>query len=151
MKDDKQISEEVLKLLLPKVQEAIKGSIEGDLAEKIPSLKNDLQNELWDKAVAEIGKRLNLPKELIEKLQQIDDIVKKEKELLDKALEELVAKVDAFKDKLKGVDLYKTVTMTYDELQKIKVKSATSWGIVTFFLGFFSGIVSLVFWLGLVK
>ena len=134
-------------VLKPKIEETIKAVIDGNLAEKLPSLKAAMQNEIWDKAVAEIGKQMNIPADVIKRLQQIDDIVRNNKDGIEKALAGLMEKVEAFKDRLKGIDLTKTVTMSYAELQKEKAKASVYWAIASFALGVLSGIVTCIYWL----
>jgi len=142
MGTDKEQAESIIKMLLPKVQESITAMVEGKFSEKLPELKSAMQNELWDKAVEEIGKRMNLPADLIAKLQTIDDLVKSQESQIGLSLEKLISDVEAFKDRLKGVDLNKTITMSYKELQTVRIKSALSWALISFALGFFAGIVS---------
>ena len=125
--------DKVIEMLLPKVQTTLTALVEGKLNEKIASLKESMANELWDKAVAEIGKRLNIPEDIIRSLQTIDDIVKSNKDMVDNTIATMIADVEAFKDRLKGVDLNETITMSYGDLQKVRRKAATSWATIAFF------------------
>lgn len=141
-KDD--IAKNVIDTLLPKVETTMKAIIDGDLATKLPQLRDAMKSELWDSAVAEIGRQLKIPAEIVRKLQSIDDVVKTNKDGVEKTLQEMIERVEAFKDRLKGIDLTKTVTMSYKELQNERVKSGLSWGIITFLLGFLAGIVFII-------
>jgi len=137
-------TEAVINMLLPRVQQTINAVVDGKLKEELPLLRVAMQNELWDKAVAEIGKRLNLPVDTIEKLQQIDDLVKGNKDSIEAFVTDMVTTVEGLKVRLKDVDLNKTVTMSYGELQKEKVKSGISWGAICFALGFAAGALALL-------
>ena len=150
MTDDKDLVNKTIEMLLPKVQETVQAIVEGNLSEKLPTLKTAMQNELWDKAVEEIATRLNLPADVITKLQGLDDLVNANKEGIAKTIEDLIAKVEGFKDRLKGIDLAKTVTMSYAELQKEKVKASVWWSIAFFFVGFCSGVMWLIYYLKLI-
>jgi len=129
---------------MPKIQETIKAVVNGNLEEKLPSLKEAMSNELWDKAVAEIGRAMKLPPELINKLQTLDDLVRQNELNVSSKLGEMITMVEAFRDRLKGVDLNATITMSYGDLQKAKVRNAIAWSSISFALGFFSGIVTLL-------
>lgn len=137
--------EKVIEMLMPKVQTTLTALVEGKLNEKIASLKTAMADELWDKACAEIGKRLNIPEDIIRSLQTIDDIVKSNKDMVDNTIATMIADVEAFKDRLKGVDLNETITMSYGDLQKVRRKAATSWATIAFFLGFFIGVAGKLF------
>jgi len=134
----------VIELLLPKVKKAIKDVLSDSIAEKIPSLKDTIENSLWDKTVAELGRQLSIPPEIVKKLQKIDDIVREVKSNSENTINELSTRIEQFKERLKDVDLNKTVTMSYKELQDTIGKSSKNWGIVSFLLGFASGIVTVL-------
>lgn len=142
--EKEEIAKNVVETLIPKVESTIKALIDGDFTTKLPQLKEALQHELWDKACEEIGKQMKIPAEIIHKLQIIDDVVKANKDGVEKTLKDMIEKVESFKDRLKGIDLTKTVTMSYKELQNERVKSGLSWGLLTFILGFLAGIVFII-------
>lgn len=137
-------TKEVIALLLPKIQETVKAVVDGNLESKLPSLKEAMSNDLWDKAVAEIGRVMKLPPELINKLQTLDDLVRQNELNVSSKLGEMITMVEAFKDRLKGIDLNQTITMSYGDLQKVRTRSAMAWSAISFALGFFSGIVTLL-------
>ena len=125
----------IIALLLPKIQATISAAVDGKLATEIMSLKDAMSHELWDKTAAEIGKTMKLPESIIKQLTTIDDIVNANKELVDSSILKMVSDIEAFKDRLKGVDLNATITMSYRELMKVRIKAGVSWGTVLFFLG----------------
>ena len=142
--DEEKLSKEAINLLLPKVKNAIKDVVEDKVGGKIPDLKASIASELWDKAVAEIGKTMKLPPEIIAKLQTIDDLVTTNKASVEGKIEEMIKRVSEFENRLKGVDLNETVTMSYRQLQDEKRQSAKSWGVICWIAGFLAGLVTFI-------
>lgn len=141
-------AQQVIELLLPQVREFLKSFSEGKISEAIQKALPALESGLWDKAVAEIGSQMNLPAQLIANLQTVDDQLLALKSKVDATKNEvegvitqMISKVEDFKDRLKGVDLNQTVTMSYGKLKMEKIKCAAAWATITFFLGVLAGIV----------
>ena len=133
--------DQIIALLLPRIQATVSAAVKGKLADEMMSLKDTMSHELWDKVAAEIGKQMNIPEDIIKKLQSIDDIVTENKEIVDSTIKNMITTVEEFKDRLKNVDLNATLTMSYGELRKIRIKAAMSWATISFFLGLFIGFV----------
>lgn len=143
---DKLDAGKIAELLLPKVESAMKSLIDGTFEKKIPQLRTALLSELWDKSVAKLGEVAGLPAGIITQLQQFDDIVKGKSGDLDK----LMKVIDDYKDKLKGIDVHKTVVMTYEQLQAEKRKAGRSWLVTGLLIGFLGGIVTALKLLGII-
>lgn len=124
--------------LMPKINNAIASAVDGALAQKLAVLKDTLSNDLWDKAVAMIGKQVGLPTEIIREMQNWDDLVKSNKDKFDGVINQLTEKVLNFQGLLEGVDRNRTITLNYDELQG-KMAKASKWSLVVgYAIGFFS-------------
>lgn len=139
-----EVSKEVINKLMPQVNEAINVSIDGKIGELTNLLENKVSSKVFDHVITEIASRLNLPKEIIEGLTNIVSKVKDNEDIINN-LTNVVAK---FKESIKEEDLNKTITMSYWDLIKEKVKSAFYWGISGFLVGILSGIVlAFKFWM----
>ena len=138
------LSKEVLAKLLPQVNDAVNDAIDGKLGDLTNLLENKIFTKVWKHTVDEIANRLNLPKEIVDGLTNISTKVKDSEDLINN----LTNVVAQFKESIKEEDLNKTITMSYWDLIKEKVKSAFYWGVSGFLVGILSGIVIAVkFWM----
>jgi len=119
------------------VKKSLNAEIDRNFTEKLPAVKTDLQTDMAN----EIGKQLKLPAEIIKNLQTIDADVKARGDKVNKDITDLTAKVDVYKERMKFVDLTKTVTMSYDELQSKLTKYSIIFGLVGALTGFLFGLV----------
>ena len=135
---EKADTENIIKVLIPKVEESIKALIDGTFKKKLPQIRDTLSSELWDKAVEQIGLVTGLPPAIIGQLQHFDDVVKGKSSELD----QLMKTLQEFGDRLKGIDVHKTVVMSYAQLQTEKRKAGRAWFIVGILIGFLGGVVA---------
>ena len=142
-------ADEIYKDLLPKIEQGIKIALNGEVIKLTSLLENKVFEKVWDRAVVEIGKQLNLPKEIVEGLQGLNDKVNTTSSYVDETISNLTELVTKFKETIKEEDLNKTVTMTVKDLIKEKAKSALYWFSSGITIGLLAGIVlAFKFWIG---
>jgi len=129
----------VIESVIPKLEATIDNLVAGKYDLIKQQLTKELGSGLWDKAMVEIGKLTGLPQDVVTKLQQIDNIVDTVKGDFSTQYSDLKEKYEGYLEKIKGVDLNETVTITYSKLLWLKIRTAIPWGIICYFLGYFMG------------
>lgn len=124
---DKQVNE-IIKILKPELEKTIQAYADGKLKENLDTIGEKFLAKAFDKAMAELGKKLNLAPDVVKKLQGVDEMVK-----------EVVGNMDSIKKIANDVkEPTKMLIMSYEQLQKEKRKSAVVWAIALFLIGLFS-------------
>jgi hypothetical protein len=133
---------------MPMIDNSIKMALSDELIKLKELLSNELFSLVWNRTNVEMSNRLNLPKEILDQLPQIKQLVDGTKIETEEIVNNLTNLVDGLKEQIGDADLNRTFTMTYWEIIKEKVKSALQWGISGLITGFLSGIVVAVkFWI----
>jgi t-SNARE complex subunit (syntaxin) len=146
MAEDK-ISEDVMTVLLPRLKEFSKNLVGGELEAALQAALPAIETGMWDKMVAEIGQKLNLPQETVTRLQQIDDEIaamgSSMQEIKNKS-EELVGnlfdRLESVREKVAEINLDKIMLITYAELKEERKKAAESYGVICLIIGVLAGI-----------
>jgi hypothetical protein len=142
-------ADQLYKKLIPRIEEGIKLALGGEINKLTSLLENKVFSLVWDRAIVEIGQRLNIPKQIVEGLQGLNDKVNNTVTYVEETISKLTVLVTKFKETIKEEDLNKTVTMTYKNLIKEKVKSAFYWFSSGITIGFLAGVViALTYWIG---
>ncbi len=119
---------EILDILKPEIEKTIQTYANGKLQENLSTIGDKFLEKAFDKAMVELGKKLNLAPEAVKKLQGVDELVKK-----------VVGNINSIK---KIADDVKNPTemliLSFKNLQKEKRKSAIVWAIALFLIGLFS-------------
>jgi len=132
-------AKDTVDLMLPKVEAFLKTFSEGKISDAIEGAIPALESGIWDKAVEHFGRLNSLPADLIARLTSIDDEFSALKGKFDGEVGALTELVEGFKARLSGIDLNRTITMSYLELQKHKMRTGIVAAIVFAFLGYFLG------------
>lgn len=131
---DKQ-AKEIMAVLKPEIEKTIQTYADGKLKENLDTISENFLAKAFDKAMIELGKKLNLAPEVIKKMQGFDEMIK---EVIDN-----ITSIKKIADDVKNPT--EMLILSYKNLQKEKKKSALVWSIASFFLGgfFFMYIFSL--------
>jgi len=122
--DEKKIVDILGPFVVKSTLDIVEGKVEGKIGDKIKELKETVSKDIWDKSMSYISEKLQIPKEIVNKLKSLDDDVAG-----------ALTKAEEFVTRMKGIDLNQTVTMTYSQLIKEKAKAASYWAIAGFFIG----------------
>jgi hypothetical protein len=142
------IAENVYKELIPKIENGIKMALSGEILKLKEVLSNELFSLVWNRTSVEMSNRLNIPKEILDQLPKIKELVDSTNIETKEVIDNLTNIVAGLKDQIGDADLNRTVTMSYWELVKEKAKSALQWFPTGLIIGFLAGIVVAVkFWI----
>ena len=137
--DEGKIAEFILDLADGKLD----GKVDAKLAEKIGEVQDAIESNLEPKLLEKVLGQIGLPRDIVDKAKEMASVVNDTHKSVTEKIDGMASLVAEFQSRLEGIDLNKTVTMTYGEILHDKAKYAAYWAFASFLCGMASMLMIL--------